>query len=175
MNIAEAVSAGSRPADNFLFIHTTDADHDAFNKIISWVALLEMILVALAAGMSWRDKTSQAEAWREDRGVWTSLADLGGACSLLMFPVTAVFWRILPKLQFMQFPWRWLLCLSMIFTVFVTVGLRRWWTRAAVVVVSIVVIVAAWHRVQTPWWDNAGDLREMQDNMSDRRGVRGHG
>ncbi|MGA7376426.1 MAG: 6-pyruvoyl-tetrahydropterin synthase-related protein, partial [Candidatus Sulfotelmatobacter sp.] len=31
VNIAQAVSAGSRPLDNFLFVHTTDADHDAFN------------------------------------------------------------------------------------------------------------------------------------------------
>lgn len=29
IDIANAVSAGSRPADNFLFVHTTDADHDA--------------------------------------------------------------------------------------------------------------------------------------------------
>ena len=34
----------------------------------------------------------------------------------------------------------------------VCVGHRCWWW-------------SAWHRVQTPWWDNAGDLREMQDNM----------
>ena len=43
VDIAQAVSQGSRPADNFLFIHTTDADHDAFNRIISWVAILEMV------------------------------------------------------------------------------------------------------------------------------------
>src|SRR4029077_21244056 len=29
VNIAQAVSAGSRPSDNFLFVHTTDAVHDA--------------------------------------------------------------------------------------------------------------------------------------------------
>ena len=28
VNIADAVSAGSRPLDNFLFVHTTDVDHD---------------------------------------------------------------------------------------------------------------------------------------------------
>jgi len=166
VNIAEAVSQGSRPIDNFLFIHTTDVDHDAFNRIISWIALLEMIVVAVAAGFAWR--------WREkNRLVWDGLVVWAAGCGVLMFSVTAVFWRILPKMQFMQFPWRWLLCLSMIFTVFVTVGMRRWWMRAAIVVVSIVVIVSAWQRVQTPWWDNVGDLREMQDNMYTGAGYEG--
>jgi len=167
VNIAEAVSAGSIPTDNFLFIHTTDADHDAFNRMISWVALLEMVVAFASAIGTWY-------AWREtNRKVWTSLLGWAAACSFLMFSVTAVFWEILPKLKFMQFPWRWLLCLSMIFTVFVAVGLRRWWMRAAIVAISIVVIVVAWHRVQTPWWDNTGDLREMQDNMATGAGYEG--
>jgi hypothetical protein len=166
VNIAEAVSQGSRPIDNFLFIHTTDVDHDAFNRIISWIALLEIIAVAVAAGL--------ASRWREkNRFVWNGVVAWAIACSGLMFSVTAVFWRILPKMQFMQFPWRWLLCLSMIFTVSVTVGMRRWWMRAAIVMISIVVIVSAWQRVQTPWWDNAGDLREMQDNMYTGAGYEG--
>jgi hypothetical protein len=166
VNIAEAVSQGSRPIDNFLFIHTTDVDHDAFNRMISWVALLEMIAVAVGAGLAWR--------WREkNHFVWNGLVAWAIACSVLMFSATAVFWRILPKMQFMQFPWRWLLCLSTIFTVFVTVGMRRWWMRGAVVVVSIMVIGVAWQRVQTPWWDNAGDLREMQDNIYTGAGYEG--
>ena len=166
INIAQAVSAGSRPTDNFLFVHTTDADHDAFNRIISWVALLEMIVVCVAA---WG-----ARKWQETRReVWVVLLGWAGACSILMFSVTALLWRILPKMQFMQFPWRWLLCLSMIFSVLVTIGLRRWWWRGAVYVVSILVIVAAWTRVQAPWWDNAADLSEMQDNVLTGAGYEG--
>jgi hypothetical protein len=166
VNIAQAVSAGSRPQDNFLFMHTTDADHDAFNKIISWVAMLEMgvILAAAAASKTWR---------RTQRDLWNGLLTWAAACSLLMFPITIVLWRELPKLQFMQFPWRWLLCLSAIFTILVTAGLQRWRWRAAVCTLSILVIVVAWHRVQSPWWDNASDLREMQDNMYTGDGYEG--
>ena len=166
INIGEAVSAGSRPADNFLFIHTTDADHDAFNRIISWVAVLEMAMI-LAGAIA-------ARVWRRmERELWNGLALWGIACGLLLFPVSLALWDILPKLQFMQFPWRWLLCLSVIFTIFVAVGLQRWWMRAVVCVLSILVIVAAWHRVQAPWWDNAADLREMQDNMESGAGYEG--
>ena len=34
-------------------------------------------------------------------------------------------------------------------------------------------IAAAWQRVQAPWWDNAADLREMQDNMATGAGYEG--
>jgi hypothetical protein len=39
--------------------------------------------------------------------------------------------------------------------------------------IIILVIVMAWHRIQPPWWDNNADLREMQDNMTDRVGYEG--
>ena len=166
VTIAEAVSAGSRPADNFLFVHTTDADHDAFNRIISWVAILE-IVVTLGAGWA-------ARKWFAARArIWNALFVWAAACGLLMFPVTAVLWKVLPKLEFMQFPWRWLLCLSMSFSIFVTSGARRWWVRGAICVVAILVIATAWHRIQAPWWDQASDLREMQDNMADGIGYEG--
>ena len=102
-----------------------------------------------------------------------SLVSWAAACGVLMFSVTAVFWRFLPKLEFMQFPWRWLLCLSMIFSLLVTVGLRRWWWRAVIVAVSILVIVGTWRYAQAPWWDTAADLREMQDNMATGAGYEG--
>ncbi len=150
IEIANAISAGSRPWDNFLFIRTTDADHDAFNRIVSWIAALEVLVILAAAitGKLWRE--ARREAWR-------ALSMWGAVCCFLMVPVSSFLWDILPKLRFMQFPWRWLLCLSMIFTLFVTVGLRRWWQRGAVCALSLVVIVVAWRYVQTPWWDTAAD------------------
>ena len=166
INIAESVSAGSRPADNFLFIHTTDADHDAFNRIITCVALLEMALILAAAwvGRQWREA---------NRNHWNVLLAWAAACSLLMFPPSAVLWKVLPKMQFMQFPWRWLLCLSLIFTLLVSAGVRRWWWRGTVCGIIILMIVMAWHRIQPPWWDSKADLREMQDNIADQVGYEG--
>jgi hypothetical protein len=166
INIAQAVSPGSRPQDNFLFSHTSDADHDAFNRIISWVALAEIAVIFLAG---WA-----AKQWRESKSeVWYGLAGWAIACSVLMLPGTGWLWDFLPKLRFMQFPWRWLLCLSMILSILVAVGLRSWLARFVVCLGLLVVIVGAWHRVQSPWWDNAGDLREMQDNMATGTGYEG--
>jgi hypothetical protein len=166
IDAAEAVSQGSRPQDNFLFIHTADTDHDTFNRIISWVAVFEVVAIfALIWG---------AKAWRAtQRVVWTNLTGWAAACSAMLFSVTALIWKILPKLTFMQFPWRWLLCLSMMFSLFVVAALPRWWMRAAVSLLGIAVVVGAWHRIQAPWWDEVGDLREMQDNMHDGIGYEG--
>lgn len=166
IEIANAISAGSRPSDNFLFIHTTDADHDAFNRIISWLALVEIVVIfaAATAGKLWRDAR---------RELWKALSVWALACSFLMLPISLFLWNILPKLQFMQFPWRWLLCLSMILVIFVTVGLRRWWQRCVICALFIVVIVLGWRYIQAPWWDTAADLREMQDNMVTGAGYEG--
>jgi len=166
IDITQAISPGSRPQDSFLFIHTTDPDHDAFNHIVSWVAILEMAVILLAA---WA-----AKAWRNSRREpWIALSAWAIGASVLMFPITLFLWNILPKMQYMQFPWRWLLCLSMIFSIFVTAGLRRWWMRAGVCILSVLVVVVGWNRMQAPWWDNAADLREMQDNMATGVGYEG--
>ena len=166
VEIANAVSAGSRPSDNFLFVHTTDADHDAFNRIISWISVLEIAVIFLTAGLG--------RLWREQRRqLWKALAVWAVVCSVLMLPVSLLLWNVLPKLQFMQFPWRWLLCLSMVFTLFVTVGLSSWWHRGVICALSIVVIVLAWRYIQAPWWDTAADLREMQDNVVTGAGYEG--
>jgi len=166
VNIAEAVSAGSTPADNFLFIHTADADHDAFNRIISWIAMLEIMLTLATA---WAAGKSRALRPR----LWSVLCAWGVVCSLLLFSMTRVLWQLLPKLEFMQFPWRWLLCLSVVLSIFVTVGARHWWMRMAICLVALSTIGALWTRIQAPWWDTAADLKEMRDNVLDGIGYEG--
>jgi hypothetical protein len=166
ITIAQAVSAGSRPQDSFLFIHTTDADHDAFNHLISWIAVGEILLTLAAA---WA-----ARGWRSrNRTLWYSLVVWAAACSVLMLSITNALWRILPKLQYMQFPWRWMLCLGIPFTLLTVLGLRRWTVRVAFYLALLGVLAFGWHHFQPPWWDNVGDLREMQDNMAAGDGYEG--
>jgi hypothetical protein len=37
----------------------------------------------------------------------------------------------------------------------------------------LAVLALVWHRVQPPWWDDAGDVAEMQDNQEDGSGYEG--
>lgn len=166
VNIAQAVSAGSRPLDNFLLVHTTDAEHDAFNRLISWIAVAEILLTIVAGWLarSWR---------RRNRVVWYSLMGWTGACAVLMFSLSNPLWEVLPKLRFMQFPWRWLLCMGIPFTLFTTIGVRRWTARIALYIATLCLLAFVWHHFQPPWWDTAADLREMQDNMVTGAGYEG--
>jgi hypothetical protein len=50
---------------------------------------------------------------------------------------------------------------------------QRWWWRAVLCVALLGVVLAVWHRVQTPWWDNSGDIQEMLDNQQDGTGNEG--
>jgi hypothetical protein len=166
VNIPEAVSAGSRPLDNFLFIQTADAEHDAFNHLISGVALAEILLTLAAA---WA-----ARSWgSRNRGLWYLLVAWAAACTVLMLPISGPLWSLLPKLRFMQFPWRWLLCLGVPFTLLLTLGLKRWTARLAFYLATLCVLAFVWHHYQPPWWDNAADMREMQDNVENGDGYEG--
>jgi hypothetical protein len=166
VNISEAVSAGSRPLDNFLFVHTDDPEHDAFNRLISWIAISEIILT-LAAG--WAARSLR----RGTRELWYLLVAWAGVCAVLMLSVTGPLWNILPKLRFMQFPWRWLLCMGIPFTLLGVIGVRRWPMRIAIYVAMLCVLIFAGRHFQPPWWDNAADLREMQDNIATGAGYEG--
>jgi len=166
VNIAEAVSAGSRPQDNFLFIHTADRDHDAFNRVISWIAVAEILLTLRAA---WA-----ARSWgSRNRTLWYVLVAWSGACAVLMLSLSSPLWDILPKLRFMQFPWRWMLCLGIPFTLLTVLGVRRWAVRLAIYLATLCVLAFVWQHFQPPWWDNATELRQMRDNVATGMGYEG--
>jgi len=166
VNIAEAVSSGARPQDNFLFVHTDDAEHDTFNRVISWIAVGEM-LATLAAGWA-------ARSWlRRSRELWYLLVAWAAMCTVLMLSITAPLWNVLPKMRFMQFPWRWLLCMGIPFALFITMGLWRWTLRLGIYLAALCVLAFVWQHFQPPWWDTAADLREMRDNVATGAGYEG--
>ncbi len=166
VNIAEAVSAGSRPLDNFLFVRTGDADHDAFNRLISALASVEVLMTGAAAWTARRWLTRQRELW------W-SLAIWGAACAMAMLAVSNPLWVVLPKLRFMQFPWRWALCLGVPFSLLMTMGVKRWPARIGLCLTCLCVLIFVGRYFQPPWWDNAADLREIKDNILTGAGYEG--
>ena len=166
VNIAQVLAPGLRPQDNFFFTFGDDVDHNRFNMAVSLVGVAEILLLAAAIFL--------ARRWRgEQRTIWWLLAAWGTAATLLMLPLTLIFWRYLPELRFVQLPWRWLLCLNVAFTLFVTMGCRRWLTRFMICAAMLGVLAIVWHRVQPPWWDTAADIQEMHDFIEDGDGYEG--
>src|SRR5919108_4154544 len=166
VNIAQVLSPGVRPQDNFLFTIIADPDHNRFNLLVSTMAVSEMVVLLVAAFLVRNSRRNQPQLW------WT-LAAWSAAAMLLMFRLTLPFWEHLPKLRFVQLPWRWLLCLNIPLALFIASGMRRWMSRTLVCLVMLGVIATGWHKIQTPWWDSADDIAEMQDNLEEGRGYEG--
>jgi hypothetical protein len=166
VNIGEVLSPGVRPQDNFLFTTIADAEHNRFNLLVSAVAAVEIGAVALAVWFS--------RGWRaKQRGPWILLSCWAGMATLIMFSFTNLLWQHLPKLRFVQLPWRWLLCLNAALAILLTMATRRWISRALAVGALLAAVVIAGHRIQPPWWDRASDIEEMSDAMSDGTGNEG--
>jgi hypothetical protein len=166
VEIAQVLSPGVRPQDNFLFTFINDQDHNRFNLLISLVAIAQIMLLA-AAGLvarRWRSREPQ---------VWWMLMGWGTFASGLMFSFSFLLYRILPELRFVQLPLRWLLCLNVAFALLITIASRRWLLRALACIAMLAVLAWGWHRVQPPWWDTAADVAEMQDNQQSGSGYEG--
>jgi hypothetical protein len=137
-----------RPSQNFLFTKAENPEFLFFNWKISTIALG----VILATGIS----AIFVARRRKDFGdVWWYLLWLGVAATLLMFPVSVLASRRLPKLQFVQFPWRWLGPLDFVFAFFLATAYgnskRRWlcWSTTFVLLAGLGAAM-----VSDAWWDS---------------------
>jgi uncharacterized membrane protein len=152
VNIAQALSAGLLPSENFLFTVINDPEHTLFNWIASTIAILLMLLTALAALQAHRKGAQQTEAM--DGRVWFPLLLLAAVATVLMLRFTSPLWQVLPKLRFVQFPWRWMSLLCVPFAVFLgsAMARRRSWIWAVVTFAFLGGTAAV--LVQTGWWDS---------------------
>jgi hypothetical protein len=166
VEIAQVLSPGVRPQDNFLFTWLNNPDHDRFNLLISLISVAEIGLLAFFWFQSrpWRTRAPE---------LWWMLTAWSAASALSLSSFSALFYRFLPELRYVQLPLRWLLCLNVGFALLVTIGSKRWLTRALACVAVLTVLALTWHRVQPPWWDDAGDIAEMQDNQETGAGYEG--
>jgi hypothetical protein len=165
VDIGQVISYGVRPVDNFLFSRTPDPDHNVFNSMVSSVAVAEIVVTLL---LMWTTRN-----FRDEKKIWYALATWAAVCGVLMIPITNPLWSVLPKLRFMQFPWRWLLSLGVPFSLLTVMAVKKWPARIGIYLAMLCAIGWAGHHFQPPWWDEADDLREMQDNMATGAGYDG--
>jgi hypothetical protein len=167
VEIAQVLSPGVRPQDNFIFTSlANDPDHNRFNLLISLLSVTEIILLALAAFMSrdWRTRAPE---------LWWMLTAWSAGCAFLLSALSLLLYRFLPEFRYVQLPLRWLLCLNVGFALLVTMASRRWLVRALACLAMLTVLAVVWHRVLPPWWDDAGDIAEMEDNQETGAGYEG--
>ncbi|MHB8609853.1 MAG: hypothetical protein ACYDCG_16240 [Candidatus Acidiferrales bacterium] len=171
VNISEALSSGLLPAENFLFTVINDPEHTLFNWIVSSIAILLLVLTGLAALAAHRARRG-GEGALENR-LWETLLLLAGLATALMFRFSSILWEMLPKLRFVQFPWRWMALLAVPFSIFVgsAMGRKRWGWVWAVVTFALIGGAGA-GLVHQGWWFK-GEIPFLRQAITQGEGFEG--
>ena len=166
VQIAQVVSQNLRPEHNFIFAHGGDPEFILFNWKVSTLALGMMLITGIFAVFVARRRRQSPDPW------WMLLA-IAAVSSFLMFAPSEIFWRFLPKLQFVQFPWRWLDALSVAFAFFAAAALGRsqkqWMSWLAILAVLGATATAI---ASDAWWDSA-DASTLADWIHSGLGYEG--
>jgi hypothetical protein len=87
--------------------------------------------------------------------------------------LSSIFWAHLPKLRFVQFPWRWMAILTVPYAYFLAAAMarrRRGWIWASVGLV--IVAGSATLLVQRAWWDSE-DIPVLREAIARDQGFEG--
>jgi hypothetical protein len=169
VQIAQIVSQDLVPSANFLFTDANEPDFVAFNRKVSWVAV-GLIVATLTAALATLKKR------RKSAGAWWTVAALAIISTGMMLPPSLWLWRELPKLWFIQFPWRWLDVVGLAFAFFVALLIANLpnraaaWAAAAVILVGICAAGIAMVR-DAPW--DSSDLPNLAHQIQSGRGYEG--
>jgi hypothetical protein len=161
VEITRAIGSGMRVEDSFLFEHTGEAFHDQVLHTASWIAVALLSFTAIAAIASLRNKRASSLRW--------PLIALAIIIAVLLLPFSDPLWRNLPELKFLQFPWRWLLVLSLIAATFAADCLRGQATTRRAVRWRTAVIVAIACALSTLAWNNYWQPCDDEDNIQAQR------
>jgi hypothetical protein len=171
VNIGQALSAGLLPSENFLYTAINDPEHTLFNWIASSTAVLVIALTGIAAVVALRREEEGGGALSSK--LWQALLLLAGLATLLMLRFTSLFWEHLPKLRFVQFPWRWMSLLAVPFAIFLGAAMagKRWGWVWVVVTFGVIALTAV-GLVQRGWWD-AEDISGLRQAIATGGGFDG--
>ena len=106
VQIERAIMPGMRVEDSFFFAHTANAFHDQVLHTASWILVLEFAGASVAAFLAWKKR-----AGGSTRMVMTAMLPV---ILLLQLPASELIWKYTPHMKFLQFPWRWLMALSVL-------------------------------------------------------------
>ena len=128
--------------NSFLFGRHADPNLELHDVELWRVSIIAVIMIGLALVclfIAWRRGRLPGQ-----RSWWIPLALIPVFVLLLQLPVSLPIWNALPKLRFLQFPWRWLVVTEAPLGIFIAAAIwptRRW--------LRVVVIVGIYSRVFT--------------------------
>jgi hypothetical protein len=175
VNISLALASGLQPSQNFLYSVIADAEHNAFNGIASHAAVLMIVLTGVFAALSFpRDRSTAGPL---TKSLWSAFIALSVTATFLMARISNISWEVLPKLRFVQFPWRWMSILAIPFVVFIsaaTVNKRMRGYGAVSLIAAVLAILActATYMVRHTWWDSE-DVPVLLEALQNDQGFEG--
>ncbi len=148
VNIAQAVKFAWMPEHNFLFDHTNLPQYVTFNRGLSFFAVIILTIMVLAVMFTHEFRRRSPQDWR-------SLTLFGGLAALMMFPPTLFLYNTLPELHYIQFPWRWLSPVCVVYALLTAAAMANarhmvlLWSSMALIILAMAGII-----VRTTWWDS---------------------
>jgi len=148
---------GERIENSWLFARHADpalAEHDTVLLKVSIIAASMIAVALIGLLVSWlRGKLPYG------RHRWIPLALIPLAVLLLQLPLSLLVWNLLPKLRFLQFPWRWLVVLEAPMALFFAAAIwpTRRWLRVAVAALCAAFFLAATAFVAKDFYQDCDD------------------
>src|SRR5258708_4112539 len=153
VDIAQALSPGLLPSENFLFTAVNNPEHTFFNYIASTIAVAIVIFTGIAAIAVHKDLGQPGATL--PRHLWGAFLVLSALATALMLRPASFAWQWLPKLRFVQFPWRWMSILTVPFIYFLAAALARRRFRWLLFVAAAAFLTGtAIFLVHHTWWDD---------------------
>ena len=171
VNIAQALSPGLLPSENFLYTGINDPEHTLFNYIASTIAGALIVFTGIAALAARRASRESGETSQQQ--VWNALVLLAAVAAAFMLRPTAVLWQFLPKLRFVQFPWRWMSILTVALIYFLSAAVARKHFRWLwIISVAALLSGTATFLMRHTWWD-AEEFSTLRAAISSGEGFDG--
>lgn len=164
VQISQVVSTNLDPEKNFLFTRLNEPEFVQFNWKISTVAVILIAFSATGLVLCFKRRRE----WPE---VWWAICALIFVSVMLLLPISAWLWRLVPKLRFIQFPWRWLFPLGFAFAFLgAAVNFKRnmaW----GVIITAAICVTAATICGDTTW--SSDDVGTVLEDIRAGRGYEG--
>jgi hypothetical protein len=197
VNIGQALSSGLLPVENFLYTATNDPEHTLFNWIASTTAVVLIVVTGVAAiaarrrvgstdgakARPYNDSDAARQRSTESGDglpvldvtakVWAAMVLVAAAATVLMVRPSAIFWSVLPKLRFVQFPWRWMSIVGVVFAFFLAAAVARSRFRWIwIACIAFILAGGATFFVHATWWDT-DDVSTLQAGVTAGTGFDG--
>jgi hypothetical protein len=145
VEIGRAIGPLVRVEDSFLFGYAklagVSADerfdvvyHNQVLRTVSWIVVALVVGACLASWLARRKRSA----------IWTPLVVVGACVCVLQLRWSDLVWRLAPELKFLQFPWRWMMVLGLVFAALAGLALRgEAATRRAIAVRAVAMLLLA--------------------------------